>query len=253
MAALGRPTLRGMTAAADRHLDWEGCFNVRDLGGLPTTDGRVIRRGAIVRADTLDGLTTAGWDALMAHGVRTVVDLRNDDERGTDASPRPAGITTVRVALDASEDREFWDVWANGPQFGTPLYYRPHLDRFPERSVAALRAIARAAPGGVAFHCVGGRDRSGQVAILLLALAGVAPAAIAADYALSGERLRARYAARGEADEGALLDAFLAQRGTTAQALVVALLAELDVEAHLRAAGLTGEDLAALRARLLGS
>lgn len=159
----------------------------------------------------------------------------------------------MHVALDASEDREFWDVWASGPQFGTPLYYRPHLDRFPERSVAALRAIARAGAGGVAFHCVGGRDRAGQVTILLLALAGVAPEAIAADHALSGERLRARYAARGEDDQGGLLDAFLAQRGTTASSLVVALLAELDVEARLRAAGLTEGDVAALRARLLGS
>ena len=123
-----------MSSEADRHLDWEGCFNVRDLGGLPTTDGRVTRRGAVIRADTLDGLTAAGWAALVAHGVRTVVDLRNDDERGADAAPRPASITTVRVALDASEDREFWDVWARGPQFGTPLYYRPHLDRFPERT-----------------------------------------------------------------------------------------------------------------------
>ena len=236
-----------------RHLDWEGCGNVRDLGGLPTAHGAMTRRGAIVRADALDGLTAAGWEALVAHGIRTVVDLRNDDERGTDAAPRPADITTVHVALDASEDREFWDVWAGGPQFGTPLYYRPHLERFPERSVAALRAIARAGPGGVAFHCVGGRDRAGQVAILLLALAGVAPEAIAADYALSGERLRALYAARGEEDQSALVEAFLAQRGTTGQELVVALLAELDVEAHLRAAGLSEDDLAALRARLLGS
>ena len=245
-------TLGGVTRAADRHLDWEGCFNVRDLGGLPTSDGRVTRHGAVIRADTLDGLTAAGWEALVAHGVRTVVDLRNDDERGKDAAPRPAGVTPVHVALDASEDREFWDIWGGGPQFGTPLYYRPHLDRFPERSVAALRAIARAGPGGVAFHCVGGRDRSGQVALLLLALAGVAPEAVATDYALSGERLRARYAALGEPDQGELLEAFLAQRGTTAEALVVALLAELDVEAYLRAGGLTGEDLAALRARLRG-
>jgi protein tyrosine/serine phosphatase len=237
----------------DRHLDWEGCFNVRDLGGLPAAGGRTTRWGAAVRADALDELTRAGWAALVAHGVRTVVDLRNDDERNADAAPRPASVTTVHVPLDASEDREFWTAWDSGPQFGTPLYYRSHLDRFPERSAAALRAIARAGPGGVAFHCVGGRDRSGQVALLLLALAGVAPAAIAADYALSGARLRALYAARGEEDQGELLEAFLAERGTTAQALVVALLAELDVEALLRAGGLSGEDLAALRRRLLGS
>jgi protein tyrosine/serine phosphatase len=239
-------------AAPERHLEWDGCFNVRDLGGLPTRDGRVTRRGAVVRADALDSLTAAGWAALVEHGVRTVVDLRNDDERGADAAPRPAGLTTLHAPLDASEAREFWDVWASGPQFGTPLYYRPHLDHFPERSVAALRAIARARPGGVVFHCVGGRDRCGQVALLLLALAGVTPEAIAADYALSGERLRVRYAARGEDDQGPDLDAFLAQRGTTAQALVETLLAELDVAAHLCAAGLTDDEVAALHARLLG-
>ncbi len=131
-----------------------------------------------------------------------MIDLRNDDERDGDAAPRPPSIETLHLPLDASEDREFWDVWENGPQFGTPLYYGPHLERFPERSAAVLSAIARAAPGGVAFHCGGGRDRAGQVAMLVLALVGVAPEEIAADYALSAERLPARYAARGEEDQG---------------------------------------------------
>ena len=27
----------------DRRLHWEGCFNARDLGGLPTLDGRETR------------------------------------------------------------------------------------------------------------------------------------------------------------------------------------------------------------------
>jgi protein-tyrosine phosphatase len=239
---------------SQRHLAWEGCFNVRDLGGLPTRDGALTRHRAVIRADALGALTAAGWEALVGHGVRTVLDLRNDDERAQgDSAVRPAVVTTVHVALDGAEDREFWDDWDSGPQFATPLYYRPHLERFPERSVAAVRAIARAAPGGVAFHCAHGRDRSGQVAILLLALAGVTPEAIAADYALSGERLRALYAARGEDDDGAQLDAFLARRGTTAQALVVALLAEVDIEAHLRAAGLTDADVTALRRRLVAA
>lgn len=237
---------------ADRHLDWDGCFNVRDLGGLPTSDGRVTRLGAVVRADALDGLSEDGWAALTAHGVRTVIDLRNDDERGADAAPRPAGVTTVQLPLDVSEDREFWNVWQSGPQFGTPLYYGPHLERSPERSAAVVAAVARARPGGVAFHCAGGRDRAGQVSLLLLALAGVAADAIAADYALSFERLSARYAARGEEDQGPLLRSYLQEQGTTAEALIVELLGRLDVEAHLREAGLGGEDVAALRGRLVG-
>jgi protein-tyrosine phosphatase len=237
----------------ERHLHWDGCFNVRDLGGLPAAGGRVTRWGAVVRADALDGLTATGWTALCAHGVRTVIDLRNDDERGPDAAPRPPAVTTVHLPLDASQDREFWKLWATGPQFGTPLYYRAHLDRFPERSTAVLSAIARAGPGGVAFHCGGGRDRAGQIAMLLLALAGVAPDHIAADYALSTARLSARYAARGEDDQGPLLHSFLAGCGTTPAEVVVSTLAELDVEARMRAAGLTDEAVAALRRRLVRS
>ena len=240
-----------MSEASERHLKWEGCFNARDLGGLPTTGGHLTRWGAVVRADTLEGLTGAGWAALSQHGIHTVIDLRNVDERRPDAAPRPATITTVHAPLDGSDDREFWDLWDSGPQFGTPLYYRPHLERFPERNAAVIAAIARAEPGGVVFHCVGGRDRSGQVAMLVLALAGVGAEHIAADYALSADRLRVRYAAKREEDQGPLLNAFLAEKGTTAPEHIVDMLASLDVEALLRAGGLTSHDIAALRTRLV--
>jgi protein-tyrosine phosphatase len=240
-----------MATRAQRHLDWEGCFNARDLGGLRTTDGRRTRSRRVVRADALDGLTASGWAALSAHGVRTVIDLRNDDERGVDAAPRPAPVTTIHLPLDGSEDREFWDAWDDGPQFATPLYYGPHLQRFPERSAAVLSAIARAQPGGVAFHCALGRDRAGQVTMLLLALAGVAVEEIAADYAMSAKRLAARYAARGEPDQGPPVEAFLADRGTSGVELVTTLVRDLDLEATLGDAGLTSRDVTALRRRLL--
>jgi protein tyrosine/serine phosphatase len=218
-----------------RQLDWDGCVNVRDLGGLRRVDGGETRRGGVVRGDSPDRLTAAGWSALQAHGVRTIVDLRNDDERELDPGARPAGVTTVQLPLDGKEDTEFWAEWGSGPQFGTPLYYRPHLDRFPERNADVMKAIAAAEPGGVLIHCVGGRDRAGQIAVLVLALAGVAPEEIAADYCLSGE---------SEAD------AFLARRGTSASELILSILADLDVEAYLLGGGLTEGELSRIRARL---
>ena len=208
--------------------------NLRDLGGLPTQDGRVTRFGAVMRGGAP---APEDWEALQADGVRTIVDLRNDDERPEVATP--PGMAVVHVPLDGvDEDPAFWEVWGTGPQFGTPLYYRPHLDRFPERSVRAVAAVADAPPGGVLVHCVGGRDRTGQVAMLLLALVGVAPEAIAADYELSGP-----------ADDD--VRAVLAERRTTAGELIVETLAALDVETHLRAAGLTGEQLVRLGERLV--
>ena len=88
--------------------------------------------------------------------------------------------------------------------------------------------------------------------MLLLTLAGVAPEVVAADYELSAGRLTARYAARGEEDEQPMLEAFLAARGMTAGGVIVALLADLDVEPRVREAGLADHDVAALRQRLLG-
>lgn len=238
-------------SAEGRHLDWAGCFNTRDLGGLATTDGRRTRSGRIVRSDSLAMLEREGWAELEGYGVRTVVDLRNDDEVIGDAAPRPEAIETVRIPLDVHEDREFWRVWESGPQFATPLYYGPHLERFPERSAAVVRAIARARPGGVAFHCVGGRDRAGQVAMLVLALVGVEPEQIGWDHGLSAERLRRLYEVRGEEDQGPMVEAFLRERGTNASRVIVETLAELDVERLLLDAGLEAEDLSLLRDRLL--
>ena len=136
-----------------------------------------------MRARSLDDLTDDGWAVLHELGVRTLIDLRNDDERA--AAPAPPGITAVHLPLDGSDDREFWDEWAADWRFGTPVYYAPHVARFPERSLGVLTAIAYARPGGVLFHCMGGRDRTGMVTMLVLSLVGVAPEDIAADYELS--------------------------------------------------------------------
>ncbi len=233
-----------------RHLDWEGVFNARDLGGLPTRDAE-IRWGAAVRSDSLSSLTAAGWRALWDHGVRTVIDLRNEDERTADKAPRPRSLRTIHVPLDVHEDREFWGVWESGPQFGTPLYYGPHIERFPQRNAEVIAAIAAAGPGGVAFHCVGGRDRCGQVTMMLLALLGVSPKAIAADYLLSAPRLRSLYRARGEEDQAPELEAALRERGTSAPEVIAKTLAQVDVEATLRGGGLSGSELERLRARML--
>lgn len=67
-------------ALSARHLDWQACYNVRDLGGLPLTGGGKTRWGSIVRADLLARLTPAGRGAMLAYGVRTVIDLRGPHE-----------------------------------------------------------------------------------------------------------------------------------------------------------------------------
>jgi protein-tyrosine phosphatase len=225
----------------NRHLSWAGCRNVRDLGGLPTAGGGRIRPGALVRADALERLAAEGWTALWEYGIRTVIDLRNDDEIGEDDAPRPAGLTTIRLPLDGMEDTEFWEQWIHRPEFGTPHYYGPWLERFPERAARVLAAIAHAEPGGVAIHCGIGRDRTGLVTMLALAFAGVPPEAVAEDYALSV----------GRVPPSEELDALYARLATTPAEVLAGVLDGVDAEAYLRAAGLGVGDLAALHRRLV--
>ncbi len=173
-----------------------------------------------MRADALDGLTPAGWAVLRDHGIRTIVDLRNGDER--DRAPEPEGIDVVPIELDSlDEDEDFWADWMHGPQFATPLYYAPFLERFPHRMEQVLDAIEGARPGGVLFHCVGGRDRTGLLAIVLLACAGFTRDGFAAEYAR---------AAAGAPTHDPALDDFLAERGTSARELVAELVGTLSFE-----------------------
>ena len=63
-----------------RHLDLEGAYNIRDIGGYKTSDGRSTRWQTLLRADSLHRLAPASVTALMEYGVRTVIDLRTTDE-----------------------------------------------------------------------------------------------------------------------------------------------------------------------------
>ncbi len=222
----------------DRILKWEGCVNVRDLGGLRTRDGRVTRWGAVVRGDHPARLSAAGWTALYAHGIRTIVSLHSHGyvEEIPDAAPRSSDLTTVSVEIEDFTDMEFMKQWAANDLISTPLYYRDALQRWPERHAEVMSLIARAQPGGVLFHCIRGVDRTGIISLLLLAVAGVTPDEILADYILSVDPER---------------EVLLAREHTTTPEVIRATLDWLDIDAYLLSGGLSQEDLAALRARLL--
>ena len=181
-------------------LAWEGCINVRDLGGLQAGDGAAIRRGAIVRADNIRALTPAGWDALAAYGICRIVDLRLQRELDDDAvGGAPVEVVHISVLgdfdkatlayydarLDEATDSALYLSWS----------YGDFLERYHAEFALAVSAVADSPAGGVLVHCVEGKDRTGLVVALALRVAGVAIADIAADYAKSEANLAPRHAA----------------------------------------------------------
>ncbi|QYH36357.1 tyrosine-protein phosphatase [Salinibacterium sp. M195] len=171
-------------------LTWDGYINARDFGGLPTelsTTGTTIS-GRIARGPRRERLTAAGWADARRWGLASVVDLRCPQEIGPGEGDHAiaedvlAGITIVNAPTEDQDDPEFWETCA--PILDSPEYWAHNWRLQPQLVRASLDAIANSAPG-ILVHCSAGRDRTGMISALLLGNAGVAPAAVAADYANS--------------------------------------------------------------------
>jgi protein-tyrosine phosphatase len=246
-----------------RELIWDGCLNVRDLGGHRTEDGAETRFGAVVRADSVRQLTPEGWQALVDYGIRTVIDLRGDHERAEDP-PAELPVEVLHVPFMEANESEWKEidgrldaVVSAAPDVATATrdVYLIFLEHFKENAAAGISAVARAPEGGVVVHCMGGKDRTGLLTAFLLHLAGVDTEQIAADYALSEERLRPRHEtwfAAAESDEE--LEELQRMAQTPAESMV-GVFGELErrygtVEGFLRDAGVSDEELELARARL---
>jgi protein-tyrosine phosphatase len=244
-----------------RELDWDGCLNVRDLGGLPTEDGRRTRAGTVVRSDNVRTLTDAGWRSLADHGVQRIVDLRWPEELAEDA-PRDVEIEVVHVSvLGEAYDRDYvaeLDAHLQAVDDIADHYaysYVDFLERYRDRFGRAFAAVADA-DGPVVVHCMGGKDRTGLVAGLLLRLAGVDRETVGADYALSSANLAQRDAGWIDGATNEIERAKRQKLSGTPAAGMVRTLEEIehrygDVAAYLRAAGLSDAQIERLRERLV--
>lgn len=202
-------------------IELDGVVNMRDVGGIPTTDGGVVRSGRLLRSDNLQDLTSEDVVELRALGVTDVVDLRADgeaaaagpgpltrepwvrvrqlslfDEPGpgarpetsaSDEGPEPVATEQDPGAIDRALVR---NDGSDEPAWGPPAaaHYVAYLEDRPDSVVAALRTIAEA-EGAVIVHCAAGKDRTGTIVAMALLLAGADLDAVVDDYAASAERI----------------------------------------------------------------
>ena len=233
-----------------RRLDFPLLLNVRDLGGCPTLDGRETRFGSLLRADDLSQLNAEGLRALGNYGLETVIDLRWPEEAALHPSPIPEALPGVgyrRLSLLTGSETE-WRLRSG--EASKELWNCAALESVPEELRAVLRAIAAAPAGPLLFHCVAGKDRTGLIAALLLALADVVPDVIARDYESSTDSLREGYLTRYPAvDPAHILSALRCPRETVHNMLKF-LTDAGGIRAYLRDIGLTASEISQLRARL---
>ncbi|HSG78392.1 MAG TPA: tyrosine-protein phosphatase [Acidimicrobiia bacterium] len=165
-----------------RWIELDGPANVRDLGGLPVDGGTITPRRAI-RADNLAGLAADDIDALA--DVTDVIDLRTigETETGiTELAGHGAAYHHLPVGLRLGA------IAALGGSRPMDEAYLRMFEASATTLVASLEILA-GADGAVAYHCAGGKDRTGILTATLLSVLGASDETIASDYALTQGRM----------------------------------------------------------------
>ena len=154
--------------------------NLRDLGGTETSDGRVIRRGMLIRSANLFNAEEADLE-----GVSAVIDLRTSGERA-EAPDRVWGreylILPILEDLTAgiTRERAADDIFV--PDMAD-LYRHMGAERIPAIRRAVLAVMEHDfSSGAVLWHCSVGKDRCGLISALVLEALGVRRDVIMADY-----------------------------------------------------------------------
>jgi protein-tyrosine phosphatase len=197
------------TATRSRLLPLEGGYNLRDMGGYATGDGRTVRDGMLYRSGMMSMLTEADEAHLAALGIATVCDLRRPGERRREPTRwcEPAGVhywsrdyveTSGALAElingDGISGGQMRDVMI-------ALYRELPVDHAPSYAYMFERLAAGNVP--LLFNCSAGKDRTGVAAALILTALGVCRDHIFEDYLATNEhadhrRLIARFGSEGE-------------------------------------------------------
>ena len=161
----------------------DGTSNARDLGGYLTLDGKKTKNGVFIRSDDTDELTDADIEKLLNLGVKVVIDLRHEKavQAWPDKLANVDGIEYHHIAISEAHRT------SNGS-------YKGYLEYTGEGNVVKqlIDIIADVDDGVVLFHCIGGKDRTGFLSMLLLLLANVDAPTIVNNYIVSYDFIKER-------------------------------------------------------------
>lgn len=172
-------------------LQIKGTYNVRDLGGYITEDGKTTKVGMLIRSGNLDKLPQASQQQVIDYGVRTIIDLRNEWEQRhyPNVFTVASQITYHNLPLlgDALTNNEAWQAVKDDYVERHELYIK-YLEWHKSQIATIITTIVNA-DSATMFHCHAGKDRTGIITALLLSIVGICDTAIAQDYSLSSSEI----------------------------------------------------------------
>ncbi|KAM3510864.1 hypothetical protein MY11210_005467 [Beauveria gryllotalpidicola] len=204
------PHLQKDTSGINRLIDIEGAFNVRDLGGISLSPTTATRHGVIFRSGHLEFLTDTGETKLSKLGITAIIDLRTSSEakliqkwacaNGWATATRdhlPPALPFPLSEAFRLDDRflKYKSEDAMRSQSAAKRYFDTVCSDSGRSKMRELLVFMHEnSSGAVILHCSLGKDRTGVVVALLLALLGASDDQIADDFALSGPGLAPMFA-----------------------------------------------------------
>ena len=160
----------------DRRIPFEGLFNVRDLGGYETVDGRLTRWRRLYRADSLNRAVgrrhRPAGHAGPADGARSSYRRRTGRPRQVPGRSGPGRRTTTCRCSNKIWDSDAIEAGADGVAF-LILRYEEMLSSGAASIATAVELLAEPDSYPAVFHCAAGKDRTGVLAAVVLGLLGV--------------------------------------------------------------------------------
>lgn len=244
------------SAAVRRQIELEGCLNFRDLGGYPTRAGGRVRWRRLFRSDGLHLLTATDIRRLREEiGLAEVIDLRSTAELASEGRGMLAA-EPLRFHHVPLFDGEVRDQRAKAAEITLADRYALMAEFAADRIAGVITRLAEAS-GPAVFHCAAGKDRTGVISAILLALLDVPDEVIVADYAATQDNLDA-IVDRLMALDGykQMLSALPPDTLHAKPETMIALLQRLSdrfgsVERYAREAGVSEQVIATLRASLV--
>lgn len=192
-------------------LPLEGVLNVRELGGLPLRDGRIVAYGKLIRTGRLSEMTSEDKEKLTKQwNITTIVDLRNDQEVAEHPDPEWEGVDYYQVPIFpgiasgiSKEDGGAMTMeqkllflasrYSNGraSKLLNEMYPKMVREDFCVQGIRRFfELLLEQEEGALIWHCTSGKDRTGLTGALLLHVLGAEWDTIVQEYLHTNQQIR---------------------------------------------------------------
>jgi len=197
-----------MDKNASRMIPMEGVLNVRELGGLPLKNNRMVRHGSLIRTGRLSDMTEEDKVILAQWNLTKIIDMRNNQEVFEHPDPEMPGVEWIQLSIfpggAAGISREdngetlmdkavrLSEMYAGGKarKLLQTMYPRMVGEEFCVVQIRRFfELLVEHEKGAVAWHCTSGKDRTGLTCALLLYVLGAEKETILEDYLYTNEQI----------------------------------------------------------------